>query len=34
MDRALKLDIPNLNSNLIQNQNNIKLIPNIKYLKK
>ena len=33
MERALKLDIPNLNSKLIQNQNNIKLIPDIEYLK-
>lgn len=33
MERALKLEIPNLDSNLIQNQNNIKLIPDIDYIK-
>jgi len=27
MDRAFKLDIPNLNKSLIQNQNDLKLIP-------
>ena len=33
MERALKLTIPNLDTTLIQNQNNIQLIPDIDYIK-